>query len=93
MRTEEIIQRCKIYQPGDKVLIKDTVKDESGHRFIDTKIEGTILQRYPHMILVDKQGVKESFTYSDVAINNRFEKKLKKSGGKRNEKYRNCKKA
>lgn len=74
MTTQEIMQRCEIFSPGDKVLIKDTVKDESGHRPVETKVEGTVLQRYPHTILVDKQGVKESFTYSDIAINSRLEK-------------------
>lgn len=72
---EEIDTYCEKFQPGDRVLIPETVKEEEGKKNITIKTEGTVIARYPYFLLIARGKFKECFLYSDIATSGTVEKK------------------
>lgn len=75
MTREEIINYCERFQPGDRVLIPETVREEEVNRSKLIKREGTVIERYPNFLLIAKGQFRECFTYADIALFGAIEKK------------------
>lgn len=72
-------EKCKNLKVGDKVTIKETVKDTGNGRTGTIKTPGIILGKFPNLILLERgtnHKTKECFTYIDIAITGCIEKKM-----------------
>ena len=71
MMQAEIIEKGKQFSIDSKVVILERIPRGNGYETLDVKTPAVVIERYPfHLIVEKKNGVKDSFTYSDIILFN-----------------------
>ena len=71
MMQQEIYEICKQIKIGNKVVILERIPRGNGYETLDVKTPAVGIERYPFYFIVEKKnGVKDSFTYSDIILFN-----------------------
>jgi hypothetical protein len=74
MTRKEIYEKCKNFKPGDQVTIPVIIRDGNKIR-IARRLDGTVLERCPHFLMVKIGSGRECFSYSDIVLFGAIEKK------------------